>query len=455
MAILHKTIQSLPDIKIKGAFDSPITGVSIDTRSLNVGDLFVAFVGTQVDGHDFIPKAISRGASAVVASTHWDGCETWEASIPLIMTDDPVKTLADLATAHRKLFNIPLIAITGTNGKTTSKNLLSHILGKRYAVLSTDGNFNNHIGLPISILSLNESHEVAVIEMGASQQGDIEYLCQIAQPTQGLITNISMAHTEFFHDIDTIQTTKGELFEYLGTHAGRAYVNLDDPRVAELGEGCTNPIQYGFGETNEFSYGLSGPDNHGCYDIKFSKFSAHLPSPGKALALNAAAASTIALQNGIRYDQVQAALEDYPGESGRMQHEQVGSVDFYNDAYNANPASAQAGFETISEMTQSGRKVLIFADMLELGDLSIEAHAKAGEQIITAGFDVVVLIGDEVHHTADRLNKLKFSPFFHSIDRTGAITYFLNKIKAGDLVYLKGSRGMQLETFITAYKENK
>jgi len=246
MAILPNTITSLPDVNIKGAIMSPITGVSIDTRSLNAGDLFVAFIGSQVDGHDYIPKAISRGASAVMASTSWDGCEDWDTSIPLIMTEDPVKSLADLATAHRKLFKIPLIAITGTNGKTSTKNLLTHILSKRFSVLSTDGNFNNHIGLPLTLLKLNKSHEMAVIEMGASQKGDIRYLCNIALPDQGTITNISLAHTEFFNDIETIQATKGELFQYLGANGGRAFVNLDDERVAELGQGCTNHVPYSF-----------------------------------------------------------------------------------------------------------------------------------------------------------------------------------------------------------------
>ncbi len=454
MAIQHNTIASLPDVTIKGVFETPITGVSIDTRSLNAGDLFVAFIGSQVDGHDYIPKAISRGASAVMASTEWDGCEDWEASIPLIMTSDPVKSLAELATAHRKLFDIPLIAITGTNGKTSTKNLLSHILGKRYSVLSTDGNFNNHIGLPITLLNLNKTHDLSVIEMGASKKGDIEYLCDIAQPTQGLITNISLAHTEFFHDLDTIQSTKGELFCYLVSHGGRAYINMDDTRVAQEGVKCTNPVRFGFNLGNELNFSMLGPDKRGCYTLHFDGFSAQLPHPGKAIALNAAAASTIALQNGIRYDHLVAALEDYPGESGRMQHQRVGHVDFYNDAYNSNPASALAGFETISDMQVSARKILVFADMLELGSLSESAHIDAAVQMIASGFDHIILLGQEVKHTADHLNNQSFSAYQYSADSTEAIQFFLNEVTDGDLIYLKGSRGMQLEAFITAYKEN-
>ena len=454
MAILAETITSLPDVSIKGAIMSPITGVSIDTRSLNAGDLFVAFIGSQVDGHDYIPKAISRGASAVMASTSWDGCEDWDASIPLIMTEDPVKSLADLATAHRKLFKIPLVAITGTNGKTSTKNLLAHILSKRFSVLSTDGNFNNHIGLPLTLLKLNESHEMAVIEMGASQKGDIQYLCEIAQPDQGVITNITLAHTEFFHDIETIQATKGELFQYLGANHGRAFVNVDDQRVAQLGQSCPNHIAFSFKKEVERRFTMAGPDVLGCYDLQFRNFSAHLSQAGKAIVLNAAAAATIALQNGIRFDQLQEALENYPGEAGRMQHEEVGGVHFYNDAYNANPASAKAGFETMAEIKTSARKILIFADMLELGVQSIESHIKAASQMLMAGFDYIILFGEAVSSSANYLKEQGFTSLFYSKDKSQSLQHFLNEVKQGDLVYLKGSRGMQLEDYVNAYKEN-
>ena len=454
MAILPDTILSLPDVSIKGAILSPIPGVSIDTRSLNAGDLFVAFIGSQVDGHDFIPKAISRGASAVMASTSWDGCEDWDASIPLIMTEDPVKSLADLATAHRKLVNIPLIAITGTNGKTSTKNLLTHILSKQFSVLSTDGNFNNHIGLPLTLLKLNNSHEMAVIEMGASQKGDIQYLCDIAQPDQGMITNISLAHTEFFKDIETIQATKGELFQYLRANGGRVFVNLDDKRVSDLGQGYTNSVSYSFNEEAKHSFMMTGPDKTGCYDLQFRKYSAHLNQPGKAIAFNAAAAATIALENGIRVDQLQEALEDYSGETGRMQHEEVGGVHFYNDAYNANPASAKAGFETMAEINSSARKILIFADMLELGIQSIESHVTAATQMLKAEFDHIILLGEEVVNTAHHLKEQGFTSLYYNNNKAESLHHFLEEVKPGDLVYLKGSRGMQLEDYVNAYKEN-
>ena len=453
MAILHETIMSLPDIKIMGAFGSPITGVSIDTRSLNAGDLFVAFIGSQVDGHDYIPKAISRGASAVMASTSWDGCEAWEASIPLIITDDPVKSLADLATAHRELFGIPIIAITGTNGKTSTKNLLTHILSQKYSVLSTGGNFNNHIGLPITLLNLDASYGIAVIEMGASQKGDIDYLCKIARPTQGLITNISLAHTEFFQTIEMIQSTKGELFDYLQDHNGQLFVNLDDDLVAELGSAAKNRISYGFNMPADHEFSLTGPDGKACYDLHFEHIQAHLSHAGKVIGLNAGAAATIAMHNGIQVEQIQQALENYSGEKGRMQHELIRGIDFYNDAYNANPASVKAGLETISDMQANARKVLVFADMLELGADSDRLHIIAADQMMAAGFDHIIFFGHAAELCAQHLAEQGFHSFFHSEDKPDCIQHFLAELRSGDLVYLKGSRSMQLEAFAKAYKE--
>ena len=453
MAILHETIMSLPDIKIMGAFGSPITGVSIDTRSLNAGDLFVAFIGSQVDGHDYIPKAISRGASAVMASTSWDGCEAWEVSIPLIITDDPVQSLADLAAKHRDLFEIPIIAVTGTNGKTSTKNLLAHILARRYSVLSTEGNFNNHIGLPLTLLNLNETHEMAVIEMGASQKGDIKYLCEIARPTQGVITNISLAHTEFFQTLDMIQATKGELFEYLQEHSGQVFVNLDDDLVAELGSTTRNPVSYSFYEPCDNFYGLTGPDVKGCYDLHFQNVQAHLNQAGKVIGFNAGAAVTIAINNGINLEQIQQSLGDYSGEKGRMSHELIKGIDFYNDAYNANPASVKAGFETISGLPVDSRKILVFADMLELGATSETLHIIAAEQMLAFGFDHIILFGKETKFCANRLEEQGFDSYFHSTDKPECIQHFLNALTVGDLVYLKGSRSMELEAFIVAYKE--
>jgi len=455
MAIQVNTIQSLPHVKILGEFSSPITGVSIDTRTLNAGELFVAFSGAQVDGHDFIPNAISRGASAVMASTNWDGQVSWAGSIPLILTEDPVKTLADLAHAHRMLYDLPVIAVTGTNGKTSTKNLLAHILKKNYLALSTSGNYNNHIGLPVSLLSLDESHSFAVLEMGASRQGDIKYLCEIAAPTQGVITNVSMAHTEFFHDLETIQSTKGELFDYLDAHNGQIFVNGDDPRVAEHAAQFEDTLSFAFSEDSDYRYQLGEPDALGCYSLTFDSHTIQLRHPGKALALNAAAAMTLALENCLNVETVVDALQDYPGESGRMQLIQADGVHFIHDAYNANPASTQLGIETMKSIQTDSRKIMVFADMLELGEQSGAMHQAVGDAILEADFDFVFMVGVETIQTSQHLDINNFTACYHNVDKAATIQRFLRFVSDGDLVYLKGSRGMKLEDFIEAYKERK
>lgn len=454
MAIQHKMIEQLPDVSIQGSFSSSITGVSIDTRSLNAGDLFVAFTGTQVDGHDFIPKAISRGASAVMASTHWGGKDEWNYHIPLITSPDPEKSIADLAKAHRDQFELPLIGITGTNGKTSTKNLLAHILGKKHSVLSTRGNYNNQLGLPITLLGLNKSHDIAVIEMGASKPGDIAYLAQIASPTEGLITNISTAHTEFFNNVETIQLTKAELYRSVSERGGRIYVNADDPRVVAAGTSSGQIITYGFNSESDFNYSLSGPDEMGRYTLHLNRYQVHLPHPGKALALNAAAAVTVAHQHELDTAAIFSALSDYPGENGRMQLVQVGQVIFLHDAYNANPASTQAGLETVKAIKSEARKILVFGDMLELGTVSRHAHHQVAEQIISADFDQVFLLGIETIETAQHLDNNNFVNFYHNVEKSATLQKFLTAVQAGDLIYLKGSRSMMLEDFITAYKES-
>jgi UDP-N-acetylmuramoyl-tripeptide--D-alanyl-D-alanine ligase len=291
--------------------------------------------------------------------------------------------------------------------------------------------------------------------MWASKKGDIKYLCDIADPTQGLITNVSMAHTEFFNDLDTIQSTKGELFDFIDANGGKIYVNLDDSRVEAQAEKFSNTIGFGFEHDSSFKYQLAGPDELGCYTLEYSGQSIHLTHPGKALALNAAAAMTIALSNGMDTETISDALIDYPGESGRMQLLRVSGVSFIHDAYNANPASTELGIETVKSMRPASRKILIFADMLELGEHSHDLHKKIGEYIIDADFDYVFLCGLESTATAYHLDNNGYTSFYHNVEKAATIQRFLRVISEGDLVYLKGSRGMKLEDFIEAYKEQK
>lgn len=454
MAIEHRHIAECPGVQIIGTFNRPITGASIDSRSLRKGDLFIAFVGAHVDGHDFIPSAISRGASAVMASSTWVGAENWQEDLPLILSEDPETTLGHLARLHRQRFDIPVIAITGTNGKTTTKNLVAHILSENANVLATRGNYNNQLGLPLTLLDLTDEHDYAVLEMGASKPGDIAYLAEIAEPTLGLITSISAAHTEFLGDINGVIAVKDELFQYLEQVERPFLVNADDVRVARLARNRRQALHFGFKRGVDHSFGLEGPDGAGCYTVVLpSGGQVRLPHPGEPLAWNAAAAAAICLELGIEEQAILPALAGYPGEPGRMQRLEIKGVTVIHDAYNANPASFRASLRAFSRMVSAGRRILVFGDMLELGKISAAEHTACGEHILASGVDRVYLVGSETQNTAARLNGSQDPSWFHSEARKPAIQDFLNYIKPGDLVLLKGSRGIGLEHFIDALKE--
>ncbi len=454
MAIDPKLFSQVPDTQIIGSFSRPISGVSIDSRHIDAGDMFVAFKGAQVDGHDFISQAISRGASAVMASTTWVGATSWSMDLPLILVEDPIAALAILAHLHRMRFDIPLIAITGSNGKTTSKNLITHILARQFKVHSTVGNYNNHIGLPVTLLSLNDSHHCAVVEMGASHPGDIAYLCSIAQPTHGLITNISAAHTEFMGDINGVAEVKGELFDHLILSKGHIFVNQDDERVRELTNAYERSTSFGFYTDSDRRFKLDGPDDEGHYTLLLSDdLGVLLPIPGKAIACNAAGAVAVSMLFGITAENIISALGGYQGEPGRMQRLQVGEVTFIHDAYNANPSSFWASLDVFGRMRTQGRKILVFGDMLELGASSVQEHRECASLIQESGIDQVYLVGTETAHTADALEGEGFTTFRHSESRADMISAFVSDSQDGDLVLLKGSRGMGLESFIQALEE--
>ncbi len=453
MAVDPRHFASLTDARILGSFNQPITGAAVDSRFINEGDLFVAFVGAHVDGHDYIKQAISRGASAVMASPTWADASTWSGAPPLILVEDPVQAMGELACRHRQEFSIPVIAITGSNGKTTTKNMLADILSQRGSVLATAGNFNNQIGLPLTVLRLDASHDFAVLEFGASHPGDITYLAEIAGPTLGTITSISSVHTEFLGDLDGVQRVKGELFDYLDEHGGWALVNHDDPRIRTLGRLLANSTSYSFRGEGDLQYTLSSPDDQGCYALILPDGTGlHLSQPGEPTAWNAACAASLAHILETQVPDIVSALESYGGEPGRMQRIQVGDITVIHDAYNANPASFRASLKSFRIMQTAGRKVLVMGDMLELGKTSSAEHTVCAETILASDLDRVYLVGSNTAHTAHRLNGTRKPSWFHSVSRIPAVKDFLEFVKPGDLVLLKGSRGMGLEAFLDALK---
>ena len=448
MAIKPQNFRSLQNVRIIGTFDQPIVGATIDSRKVAPGNLFVALPGENTDGHTFIPNAIKSGASAVLCNANWAGAANWNGVVPLITVPDVTIALGELARNHRRNFDLPILAITGTNGKTTTKNMIATILAKRYFLLKTEGNLNNQLGLPLTLLHLDESHTAAVLEMGASHAGDIAYLCEIAEPTEGLITNVGHAHLEYFKSIENVQKVKGELFSYLGD-AGTRYVNSDDSRVMAL---VTNAVRcVNFSETSVagMSLEISGKDEWGCFSILLdNKTDIQLKVSGSIMVQNAAAAIAVGLTHQISQDDIKSALENYPGEKGRMQRIDIHGFHVIHDAYNANPESSRQSITTVAKLSFPKRRIVVFADMLELGESSSAEHAEIGKIIADNAINAAFLYGPETVVTANFLRKNASVLTQHFNDKNALGDALAHFLMPGDVVLLKGSRSMGLETLI-------
>ena len=437
--------------------DVEFSALSIDSRSINQGELFVALRGPSFDGHAFVDAAKQGGAIALLVE-HAVGCD-----LPQVVVSDSHQALGELASAWRMQYQIPMIAVTGSNGKTTVKEMLASILGamsvQQGAVLATKGNLNNDIGVPLTLMRINSEHRYAVIEMGANHHGEISYLTTLAKPTVALVNNAGPAHLEGFGDVVGVAKAKGEIFEGLPAD-GVAVFNADDEHAAVWRALCANKNHQSFGIDK--SADVSASDLHPVDGAGY-QFKLHagadalvvtLPLPGRHNVMNALAASTAAIAAGATLDAVRDGLQALGAVGGRLQLKQNGAgVMVIDDTYNANPASLQAGLDVLNEQDAS-EKIMVLGDMGELGDLSTSLHRQMGEQIRVSGVDQLFTIGkyaqlaaqafgDEAHHFATQealISALKTA----LVSAHGAVT-----------VMVKGSRSMQMEHVVAALLEAK
>lgn len=411
--------------------------ITTDTRKCTPGSIFFALKGANFNGNQYAAKALELGCSYAVVD------EKEYATQPnIILVDDSLRTLQELATFHRRKFKIPVIAITGTNGKTTTKELVTSVLSQEHNIISTQGNFNNHIGVPLTLLKMTKKHEIAIIEMGANHRGEIESLCEIAQPDFGLITNIGHAHIEGFGSFENIVKTKGELYDYIRYTEGKAFVNYDNPILRDMSQGLT-AIYYGTeGKSYDFVTGeFVSANPYLEFKWKFVStyhtIKTHLIG-GYNLA-NAMAAIAIGKYFGIKGKLISKALEEYEPTNNRSQLKDSERNMLVVDAYNANPTSMLAALENFSQMEVS-KKTLILGDMKELGIDSIAEHQKIVNYIEDQAFKNVLLVGEEFNHTKNN---------FHCFATLDELTEYLRKNPITDsYVLLKGSRSMKLEDCI-------
>lgn len=426
------------------------TGVSTDSRTIRQGELFFALRGELFDGHRFVDAAMARGALGAVIDR--DAEPEAAATYPLFIVNDTTKALGRLAHVVRKKFRIPFIAVAGSNGKTTTKEMISSVLRTQYDVLSTEGNLNNHIGVPLTLLKLEQHHEKAVIEIGTNHFGELRYLCGILEPTHGLITNIGHEHMEFFKNLDGVAQAEGELFDALA-NSGTAYVNTDDRHLEKQATKPGTKVTYGFSRNEADVFGrIVDIDSEARASISVRsknvpEFTVELAVPGKHMALNALAAATVGLSQGVEVRNIQKGLKEFTAVGKRMQIVNAGGVTIINDTYNANPDSVVSALESLAAMKTSGTKFVVLADMLELGDASAEEHRTIGAAVRALGFDRLLTfgsMGEEIVKGARVQHGIHFN------DKQELSRYLASKLSAGDIVLVKGSRGMKMEEVVAS-----
>jgi UDP-N-acetylmuramoyl-tripeptide--D-alanyl-D-alanine ligase len=432
-----------------------IKGISIDSRTISEGELFVAIKGGRFDGHDFIAEAIKKGAwGAVVERSAFETRYQTLAGLKNIFpVEDTLLSLQEMAMMHRRKFSIPLVGITGSNGKTTTKEMAASILKEKGPVLKNEGNLNNHIGVPLTLLRLNKGHKSAVIEMGMSAVGEVEMLTRIAGPDVGVITNVGPAHLEFLGSTDTVARAKGELLHTM-SQQGTAVLNADDSYFETLRNMFTGTV---------CSFGIEKRAEVTARDIKqgadFTDFTiasdgasvnVRLRAVGRHNVSNALAAAAAALAMGMPVESVKFGLEDFLPIAMRSELKQVKGRTVFADCYNANPGSMQAALETLASLKSGGKTVAVLGDMLELGDISADAHRAIGAAAGRLGVDILIAMGSFSRFTTDgaRGAGMPAAKVFEAASMAEAATLLREHSGPGDAVLIKGSRGMKMEKIL-------
>lgn len=422
-----------------GAPKADITGISKDTRTLVPGELYIALRGERFDGHDFVTDALAKGAAGALVDTEFKSMDG-----PLLQVSDTLAGLQNLARGYRKKWTATVVGITGSVGKTTVKEMCADVLSMAGETHRTAGNYNNHIGLPLTMLAMPETAAYGVFEIGMNHPGEIGPLSDLLQPTIGIVTDICNAHRESFDSLEAIIHEKAELvaripssgtvildresegFEYIKNHtcAGVRMVSLEG--VAD----------YTGQKTGVESMGVNGVDYT-------------MPLPGTHSMRNALRAIALGLEQGIEPERIAAGLRKFKLPPMRWEISEVRGIEFINDAYNANPLSMRANLQTFSERPGTGKKWAVIGGMRELGEMANEEHAKLGRFVDGLDLDGVIVVGELGRQIACQ----RARPFYQTLETADAAKILKEHLQAGDHVLLKASRGEQLERVLDYFKE--
>ena len=415
----------------------PVLGITTDSREVQDGDLYIALKGERVDGHTFLDSVEDSNAAGALVSQGNPNL-----NLQQILVDDPQTMIGKIANAWRRQFDNPLIGITGSNRKTSTKDLLAHVLSNTYNVHATEGNFNTTVGLPLTLLQLDYENSISIIEMGASSTGEIGALCKIAEPTHGMITNIAPAHLEGFGSIETIVHEKRALFQALEN--GIAFVNMADDRVAKM-EISGESVTFGLTPDCDFPADIH-QENDGSLTLILDAHEIPTGSQNLSFIKNSIAVTAMAITLDVDWKDVIERIQSFSPPSGRCQVKQFEDVTIIDDTYNANLISSLAALDYLKAFAGNGRRIFVFGDMFELGPTSHEQHRQVGEKCIELELDGVFTLGENTVYTDSVINSGIDHQHFESHD--AMIDSLKEMVHSGDKILFKGSRGMAMEKVI-------
>ena len=426
---------------------------SIDSRDFREGKMFIALRGERFDAHQFIEDVVRQGARGVVVDNRWfqaNEARARQLPVVVIVVRDTLDFLQQLAAWNRRQFAIPVVALTGTSGKTTTREMIANVLGTQYRTLRNRKNENNQIGVPLTLLHINPNVEAAVVELGTNQPGEIPVLARWTAPTHALVTNVGPGHIGYFGSLDAIYREKTALLDATPS-GGMIFLNTDDPLLARYHREGVEIVTVGTQPTNDVWGTIVSVDDQGCVAFRVrDEWQVQLRVPGKHQFYNALMAVAVGEALGIDTEEMREALENFRAPHQRMELITHNGVLFINDAYNANPDSTRAAIDFLTQVRPRARKFLIFGDMLELGVLEEELHREIGHYIAGTAVNEVLLYGNATRATEEGIRQKNATMVVHHFDEHRAIARHLQEVlRPGDVVLIKGSRGMQMEKVLS------
>ena len=438
-----------------GSADVSITGVSIDSRTLQPGDVFIAIAGPRFDGHEFTQAAAQGGAFAMIVSDERreDTCRTLGPDIPIVAVSHTEHALQCLARWYRERFDIPVVGITGSCGKTTVKDLVVSTLGTRYSVAGTRGNLNNELGVPLTLFEIDSGTEIAVVEMGVNAPGEMDQLCDIAIPNAGAITSIGEAHLEGFGSIETLAEEKARLAHRIGEN-GVLFISADDVHCRRVaGEFPGTCVRFGFDRSAEFRVSKVKMDVAEGMSVTVNDTEFNVGIYGRHNAANVAATVAVSRHFGLTGDQVQAGFRGYVPAPMRMEVTQVTGITVINDTYNANPDSVRCALETLARWTCNGSRIAVLGEMKELGDFAESAHEEMGRVSARLQIDQLLVLGEHagavIRGAGSEAGAKVHATAFRTHEQL--LETLVNLARRGDVILVKGSRAAEMDRVVYSF----